>query len=58
MPQPVDVQGVRRFCGMVQYLSKFIPHLADTLEPIRMLTRKDVIYGTSFIYDMELVKIL
>ena len=58
MPQPVDVQGVRRFCGMLQYLSKFIPHLVDTLEPIRMLTRKDVIYGTSFIYDMELVKIL
>ena len=32
---------------MVQYLSKFIPHLADTLEPIRMLTRKDVVWNWS-----------
>ena len=40
MPAPTDVQGVRRLCGMVQYLARFLPNLADELEPIRALTRK------------------
>ena len=42
MPAPTDVEGVRRLCGMAQYMSRFIPDLARTLEPIRALTRKDV----------------
>jgi transposase InsO family protein len=42
MPAPTDVEGVRRLCGMAQYMSRFIPDLAGTLEPIRALTRKDV----------------
>ena len=41
MPAPTDVAGVKRICGMVQYLSRFLPDLAGTLEPIRPLTRKD-----------------
>lgn len=41
MPRPTDVSGVRRFCGMVQYMAKFIPSLSTTLEPLRKLTRKD-----------------
>ena len=39
MPQPTDVSGVRRFCVMVQYMSKIIPRLSTTLEPLRILTR-------------------
>ena len=42
MPAPTDVEGIRRICGMAQYMSRFIPDLAGTLEPIRALTRKDV----------------
>ena len=41
MSRPVDVAGVRRLCGMTQYMSRFLPDLAETLEPIRVLTRKD-----------------
>ena len=42
MPAPTDVEGIRRICGMAQYMSRFIPDLAGTLEPIRALTRRDV----------------
>ncbi|XP_062621337.1 uncharacterized protein K02A2.6-like [Saccostrea cucullata] len=41
MPSPTDISGVKRFCGMVQYMSKFLPSLSTTLEPLRTLTRKD-----------------
>ena len=40
MPRPEDVTGVRRFCGLVQYLTRFLPHMAETLQPLRHLTRK------------------
>ena len=39
MPKPVDVAGVRRLCGMTQYMSRFLPDLAETLEPMRTLTQ-------------------
>ena len=42
MPAPTDVEGIRRICGMAQYMSRFIPDLAGTLEPIRALNRKGV----------------
>ena len=42
MPQPNDVKGVRRLCGFVNYLARFLPKLTDALEPIRQLTRQDV----------------
>ena len=31
MPKPVNVAGVRRLCGMTQYISRFLPDLAETL---------------------------
>ena len=40
MPRPDDVTGVRRFCGLVQYMARFLPHMAETLQPLRNLTRK------------------
>jgi len=40
MPAPTDVQGIRRFCGMIQYLAKYIPNLSQTLDPLRALTKK------------------
>ncbi|XP_065941318.1 retrovirus-related Pol polyprotein from transposon 297 [Magallana gigas] len=44
MPEPTDIQGVRRFLGLVQYASKFIPNLADVSEPLRILTKNDVVW--------------
>ena len=42
MPRPDNIQAVRRFCGFVNYLAKFLPRLARVLEPIQQLTRKEV----------------
>ena len=41
MPAPVDKQGVMRFCGMVNYLNTFCPHLPQTIKPLFELTKKD-----------------
>ena len=38
MQTPKDVHDVRRFCGMVQYLAKFLDKLSDRLQPLRELT--------------------
>lgn len=42
MPPPVDVQGVKRFLGAVQYCAKFIPNLSDVSEPLRQLCKSDI----------------
>ena len=42
MPKPKDVKAVRRFCGFVNYLAKFLPRLSEVLEPIQQLTCKEV----------------
>ena len=42
MPAPTDVHGAKRFCRMIQYLSKFLPNLASDLQPIRELTKTNV----------------
>ena len=49
MPAPTDVEGIRRISGMALYMSRFIPDLAGTLEPIRALTRK----GVPFVWSKE-----
>ena len=41
MTPPTDTEGVQRLNGFVNYLSKFLPQLADVMAPIRRLTRKD-----------------
>ena len=35
------VKAVQRILGFVNYLAKFVPHLADECEPLRRLTDKD-----------------
>ena len=40
-PESTDVHGLQRFMGIVNYLCKFIPSLADLTEPLRQLLRKD-----------------
>ena len=40
MPCLEDVEGIQRVNGFVNYLAKFLPRLADQMEPIRLLMRK------------------
>ena len=42
MPAPHDKSSIQRFMGMVNYLHKFIPHLADIYKPLRELLEKSV----------------
>ena len=42
MSDPVDKEGVRRVLGTGNYLSKFLPNLANVVEPLRRLTHNDV----------------
>jgi hypothetical protein len=44
---PEDVAGVRRFCGMVNYLGRYTPNLSATLQPINDLMKSDV----DFVWD-------
>lgn len=42
MPTPTDVAAVRRFCGTVNYLAKFLPNLSCVVKPLTNLTCKDI----------------
>ena len=42
MPTPVDKQGVRRFLGAINYLSKFCPQLSTVTQPLQNLTKDDM----------------
>ena len=42
MPAPHDKSSLQRFMCMVNYLHKFIPHLADINKPLRELLEKSV----------------
>ena len=41
MTSPTDVKELHRLQGMVTYLSKFVPNLADLTAPLRHLLRRD-----------------
>ena len=41
MPRPENTADVQRLNGMVNYLSRFLPHLSDVMKPIRQLTHSD-----------------
>ncbi|RXN36200.1 Transposon Ty3-G Gag-Pol poly [Labeo rohita] len=45
MPEPQNVEGVRRFRGMVNYVGKFSPHLPTLTKPLRNLLRNDRIWA-------------
>ena len=42
MPAPSSVTELRTICGMLNYLSKFVPEMASDLKPMTDLLRKDV----------------
>ena len=41
MPKPQDVKDIRKLCGFVNYLAKFMPRLSPVTEPLRQLTHKE-----------------
>ena len=47
MPAPQSVEELRRYMGMVNYLAKFLPNLADVLTPLQNLLRKEVPWNWS-----------
>ena len=49
MPTPKDKQGVRRFLGAINYLSKFCPQLSSVTQPMRNLTKED----TPFLWSAQ-----
>ena len=51
MPNPKNMECVRRFCGFVYYLSRFLPKLSDVLEPIRQLTRSETEWNWTSTHD-------
>ena len=44
MSVPQSFTELQRFLGMVNYLSKFIPNLAEVTAPLRVLLKKDVVF--------------
>jgi hypothetical protein len=42
MPMPTDKKSLQRFIGMVQFLGRWLPHLADIKRPLCQLMRNDV----------------
>lgn len=57
MPKPKDVKAVRRLCGFVNYLAKFLPRLSEVLEPIQQLTRKEVPWQWQHEHDAAFEKV-
>ena len=44
MPRPKKRDDILRLNGMVNYLSRFLPHLSDVMKPLRDLTHKDAVW--------------
>ena len=44
-PKPTTLKDLQTFLGMVQYLSKFLPRIAEIAEPLRDLTKKPPPYA-------------
>ena len=57
MPKPTDIQGIQRLIGMANYLSKFLPNLSDTCEPLRRLCDKDTPFEWLSVHDTALDKL-
>ena len=45
MPKPTCLKDLQTFLGMIQYLSKFSPRIAEIAEPSHDLTKKHVPYA-------------
>ena len=57
LPEPTDVCSLRRFCGMVNYLGRYIPNLSDRMEPLNASLRSDVSWHWSSAQSTAFVNI-
>jgi hypothetical protein len=57
MERPTSVEGVRRIVGTINYLAKFLPQLSDVSEPLRQLTKKDVVFVWDQVHDQAFTKL-
>ena len=53
MPRPEDVEGVQRLNGFVNYLAKFLPRIADYMEPIHRQETRHQQQDTNFNWTEE-----
>ena len=44
MTEPTDVAELRRYLGMVNYLSRYLPHLSSVLRPLNDLLVKETVW--------------
>ena len=60
MPTSSDVAGVRRFLGVINFLSKYVPHLSTLVRPIQLLLSEDTVWNWSHEHEgaMRRVKVL
>ena len=54
---PKNVREVRRFCGMVQWLSAWVPQLQTLLHPIHQLTKRNTTFAWSQVHEQNFEKI-
>ena len=51
MKSPTNVEELRHFLGLVNYLGKFLPHFSAVAEPLRNLTKNDVPWNWSEVQE-------
>ncbi|KAL1250988.1 hypothetical protein QQF64_018784 [Cirrhinus molitorella] len=49
MPEPQNIEGVKHFMRMVNYIEKFSPHLPTLTKPLRDLLRND----STWVWDVQ-----
>ena len=57
MSCPIDVKGVQRLGGFVNYVAKFLSHISDVMAPIRNLVKANVPWTWSQIHEEAFGKI-
>lgn len=57
MPRPRSKQELMSLLGFINYLAKFLPHLAQVSQPLRDLTTKNVQFVWSPIHDRAFTKV-
>ena len=57
MPTPKDLPELRRFLGMVNYLSKFLPNLSTVTDSLRKLEEKDTVWCWEDHHDQAIAEV-
>ena len=55
-PTPANVEQLRRFLGMVNYLARYVPLLTNLVHPLSNLLKKDVLWQWSTAQDEAFTK--